>query len=71
MRLHAAEEEEGPTGTPTPVYSWGADGMVGHGCGMTKPRHVVREPVLSDGGMLFLEMAGVFPRPRPEGDHGG
>ena len=58
--MRAADEEEGPTGSPTPVYSLVADGTVGHGCCRTIPCHVVREPVLSDGGMLLHEMAGVY-----------
>ena len=53
--------------TVTSIHHRGADGTPVNGCGRTIPHHLHREPVLPDGGMLFLEMAQVFPHPGPEG----
>ena len=58
-------------GSPTQVYSWGADGTIGHECGRALPLHLIREPVLFNIGMLLLEVVGVLPHLRPEGDHSG
>ena len=38
---------------------------------MDVPNHLLRKPVLPDGGMLFLEMARVFPHSQPESHNGG
>ena len=43
----------------------------GDGRSRTVPYHLLGEPVLPDGGILLLEMARVFPHPRPESHDGG
>ena len=52
------------------VYRRGPYGTPGNGCGRTIPHHLHRESILPDGGVLFLEMARVFPHPGPEGHDG-
>ena len=59
---------EGPAGSgtgSTPVYCGDPHGTAGH-----EPNHLLRKPVLLDGGLLFLEMARVFPHSRPESHYG-
>ena len=45
--------------------------MAGDGRGRAVPHHLLGEPVLSDGGMLLLEMARVLPHSGPESHDGG
>ena len=57
MRLCHVEEEAGTAGAATPVLCRGSDGTAGNGRGRAVPDHLLGEPVMSDGGMLFLKMA--------------
>ena len=70
MRLCHFEEEAGTPGIAAPVHCRGSDVMFGDGSGGAVPHHLLREAVLSDGGILLLEMARVFPHPGPEGHDG-
>ena len=57
--------------TPTSICGWSPDETTSHGCDRVIPRFFVWEPVLPDGWMLLLEMAGMFPNPGSKGDHRG
>ena len=70
MRLCHVEEEAGASGAVTSVHLRGSDGTTGDGRGRAVPHHLLGKSVLSDGGMLLLEMASVLPHPRPESHDG-
>ena len=63
MRLRDAEEMTGTAGTVTSIRPWGPDGTLGDGCRRALPHHLDGEPILPHGGVLFFEMARVFPHP--------
>ena len=71
MQLCHVEEEVGAQGAVTSVHRRRSNGTTGDGLGMAVPNHLLGEPVLPDGGMLLLELARVFPHPRPESHDGG
>ena len=58
------------TGAATSVYRRGPDGTPGNGCGRIISHHLDGESILPDGGVLFPEMARVFPHPGSAGQDG-
>ena len=62
--LHPAEATAGTPGATLQYIYRGSHGdTTGHGCRRALSRHLLQEPILPDGGMLYLQVVRVFPIP--------